>query len=96
MAIAMLTSKGTSGVTGAGFVTLAATLAIVPDIPIQALAILVGIDKFKSECRALINVIGKGVAAVLSRLEGELDRAELRAVMAHPLEVGEALENELA
>src|SRR5262249_29015212 len=51
LAIAMLTSKGASGVTGAGFVTLAATLSIVPDIPIQSLAILVGIDKFMSECR---------------------------------------------
>ena len=70
----MLTSKGASGVTGAGFVTLAATLAIVPDIPIQSLAILVGIDKFMSECRALTNLIGNGVATVvISRWEGELD-----------------------
>jgi len=95
LAIAMLTSKGASGVTGAGFVTLAATLAIIPDIPIQALAILVGIDKFMSECRALTNLIGNGVATVvISRLEGELDREQLRNAMAHPIELGEALEQE--
>ncbi|HLZ65891.1 MAG TPA: dicarboxylate/amino acid:cation symporter [Aliidongia sp.] len=97
LAIAALTSKGASGVTGAGFITLAATLAIVPDIPIQALAILVGIDKFMSECRALTNLIGNGVATVvISRLEGELDRETLRATMAHPLQVGGALEEEWA
>ena len=73
----MITSKGASGVTGAGFVTLAATLAIVPDIPIQSLAILLGIDKFMSECRALTNLVGNGVATVvISRWEGELDPAE--------------------
>ena len=72
--IAMITSKGASGVTGAGFVTLAATLAIVPDIPVESLAILLGIDKFMSECRALTNLIGNGVATiVISRWEGELD-----------------------
>lgn len=85
LAIAMLTSKGASGVTGAGFVTLAATLAIIPDIPIQALAILVGIDKFMSECRALTNLVGNGVATlVISRLEGELDRKELHQALANP------------
>ena len=90
--IAAITSKGASGVTGAGFVTLAATLAIVPDIPIQALAILVGIDKFMSECRALTNLVGNGVATiVISRLEGELNADELHATMAHPLEASEAL-----
>jgi aerobic C4-dicarboxylate transport protein len=93
LGIAMLTSKGASGVTGAGFVTLAATLTIIPDIPIQSLAILVGIDKFMSECRALTNLIGNGVATiVVSRWEGELDRAKLNAALAHPVELGEALE----
>jgi aerobic C4-dicarboxylate transport protein len=93
--VAMLTSKGASGVTGAGFVTLAATLTIIPDIPIQALAILVGIDKFMSECRALTNLIGNGVATVvISRWEGELDRDQLNAAMAHPVDLGEALEHE--
>jgi aerobic C4-dicarboxylate transport protein len=93
LAIAMITSKGASGVTGAGFVTLAATLAIVPDIPIQALAILLGIDKFMSECRALTNLVGNGVATiVISRWEGELDADELHEVMAHPVALGEEME----
>jgi aerobic C4-dicarboxylate transport protein len=93
LVIAMITSKGASGVTGAGFVTLAATLAIVPDIPIASLAILVGIDKFMSECRALTNIIGNGVASVvISRWEGELDAKKLHETMAHPIEIGEALE----
>jgi aerobic C4-dicarboxylate transport protein len=93
LGIAMITSKGASGVTGAGFITLAATLSIVPDIPIQSIAILVGIDKFMSECRALTNLIGNGVACVVISLsEGELDKEKLHETMAHPLELGEALE----
>jgi aerobic C4-dicarboxylate transport protein len=95
LGIAMLTSKGASGVTGAGFVTLAATLSIIPDIPIQSLAILLGIDKFMSECRALTNLVGNGVATiVVSRWEGELDTARLHDAMAHPVTLGEALERE--
>ncbi|HEY4039564.1 MAG TPA: dicarboxylate/amino acid:cation symporter [Burkholderiaceae bacterium] len=95
LVVAMLTSKGASGVTGAGFVTLAATLTIIPDIPIQALAILVGIDKFMSECRALTNLIGNGVATVvISRWERELNRDELKSAMAHPIALGEELERE--
>jgi aerobic C4-dicarboxylate transport protein len=95
LAIAMLTSKGASGVTGAGFVTLAATLSIIPDIPIQSLAILLGIDKFMSECRALTNLVGNGVATiVVSRWEGELDTARLHEAMVHPVALGEALERE--
>ena len=78
LGVAMLTSKGASGVTGAGFITLAATLAVVPDIPIAALAMLVGIDRFMSECRALTNLVGNGVATlVVARWEGELDRDRL-------------------
>jgi aerobic C4-dicarboxylate transport protein len=93
LTIAMITSKGASGVTGAGFITLAATLSIVPDIPIQSIAILVGIDKFMSECRALTNLIGNGVACVvISRWEGELDKEKLHETMTHPIELGEALE----
>jgi aerobic C4-dicarboxylate transport protein len=93
LAIAMITSKGASGVTGAGFVTLAATLAVVPDIPIQSLAILLGIDKFMSECRALTNLIGNGVATVvISRWEGELDSKKLHEAMAHPVLLGEEME----
>jgi aerobic C4-dicarboxylate transport protein len=93
LVIAMITSKGASGVTGAGFVTLAATLSIVPDIPIQSLAILLGIDKFMSECRALTNLVGNGVATiVISRWEGELDADKLHETMAHPIAVGEEME----
>src|SRR4051794_18177366 len=95
LVIAMITSKGASGVTGAGFVTLAATLAIVPDIPIQSIAILLGIDKFMSECRALTNLIGNGVATVvISRWEGELDKAALHEALAHPIKFGEELEHQ--
>jgi aerobic C4-dicarboxylate transport protein len=93
LVIAMITSKGASGVTGAGFVTLAATLAIVPDIPIQSLALLLGIDKFMSECRALTNLVGNGVATVvISRWEGELDAEKLHLTMKHPITAGEELE----
>ena len=64
--------------------------ASVPSIPIQSLAILVGIDKFMSECRALTNVVGNGVATiVVSRWEGELDVARMCEAMAHPLQNGE-------
>jgi aerobic C4-dicarboxylate transport protein len=93
LVIAMITSKGASGVTGAGFVTLAATLSIVPDIPIQSLALLLGIDKFMSECRALTNLVGNGVATVvISRWEGELDALKLHHAMAHPVTIGEELD----
>jgi aerobic C4-dicarboxylate transport protein len=74
-------------------VTLAATLSIIPDIPIQSLAILVGIDKFMSECRALTNLVGNGVATiVISRWENELDPVKLQAALAHPIGYGEAIE----
>jgi len=87
---AMIASKGASGVTGTGFVTLAAILATVPSIPIQSLALLVGIDKFMSECRALTNVIGNGVATiVVSRWEHELDPAKLHEALTRPHENGE-------
>jgi aerobic C4-dicarboxylate transport protein len=79
LGVAMLTSKGASGVTGAGFITLAATLAVVPDVPIAALALLVGVDRFMSECRALTNLVGNGVGAlVIARWEGDLEAADLR------------------
>ena len=81
---ALIASKGGSGVTGTGFVTLAAILAAVPSIPVQSLAILLGVEKFMSECRALTNVIGNGVATlVVSRWEGELDVPRMRAIMAN-------------
>jgi aerobic C4-dicarboxylate transport protein len=82
LGVAMLTSKGASGITGAGFVTLAATLAVVPTIPVAGMALILGIDRFMSECRALTNFIGNGVASVVvSRWEGELDRERLRQVL---------------
>jgi aerobic C4-dicarboxylate transport protein len=78
--VAMLTSKGATGVTGAGFIVLAATLAVVPDIPVAALAVLVGVDRFMSQCRALVNLIGNGVATlVVAAWEKQLDRARLAA-----------------
>ncbi|MBO9706709.1 MAG: dicarboxylate/amino acid:cation symporter [Caulobacter sp.] len=95
LGVAMLTSKGASGVTGAGFITLAATLAVVPDIPIAALAVLVGVDRFMSECRALTNIVGNGVATlVVAGWEGALDRDRLsreldRGPNAPPLDVVE-------
>jgi aerobic C4-dicarboxylate transport protein len=94
IAVAMLTSKGASGVTGAGFITLAATLAVVPTIPVAGMVLILGIDRFMSECRALTNIVGNGVAAVVvSAWEKELDRAKLkRALSGGDVEVGEALE----
>jgi aerobic C4-dicarboxylate transport protein len=85
LGVAMLTSKGASGVTGAGFVTLAATLAVVPSVPVAGLALILGIDRFMSEARALTNFIGNGVATlVVSRWEGELDRAALARELRAP------------
>jgi aerobic C4-dicarboxylate transport protein len=79
LGVAMLTSKGASGVTGAGFITLAATLAVVPTIPVAGLALILGIDRFMSEARSLTNFIGNGVATVVvSRWENELDLATLQ------------------
>jgi aerobic C4-dicarboxylate transport protein len=93
LVIAMITSKGASGVAGAGFVTLAATLQIIPDVPMQSIAILLGIDKFMSECRALTNLVGNGVACiVISRSENELDVDKLHETMAHPISIGEEME----
>ena len=83
LAVAMLTSKGASGVTGAGFITLAATLAVVPAVPVAGLALILGIDRFMSEARALTNLIGNGVATIaVARWENELDREQLRATLA--------------
>ncbi len=77
--VAMLTSKGASGVTGAGFVTLAATLQAVPGIPIESLGLILGIDRFMSECRALTNFVGNGIATIaVSRWENEVTPEQLR------------------
>ena len=79
----MLTSKGATGVTGAGFITLAATLAAVDPRLVPGMAIVLGIDKFMSECRALVNISGNGVATiVVAWWEGELDRDKLNAALA--------------
>ncbi len=78
-AVAMLTSKGAAGVVGASFITLAATLAVVPTIPVAGLALILGIDRFMAEIRTVTNFIGNGVAAiVISRWENDLDYAMLR------------------
>jgi aerobic C4-dicarboxylate transport protein len=76
--VTMLTSKGSTGVTGAGFITLAASLSVVPTVPVSAMVLILGIDRFMSECRALTNIVGNGVATiVVSAWEGGLDRTKL-------------------
>lgn len=83
--VAMIASKGASGVTGAGLITLAATLAAVDSIPFQSLALLVGIDRFMSECRAITNLIGNGVATlVISRWEKEVTAKQLQSALRQP------------
>ena len=82
IAVLMLTSKGAAAVTGGGFVTLAATLAAVPGIPVASLALLLGVDRFMSEARALTNLVGNGVATlVVARWEGALDEERARAIL---------------
>jgi aerobic C4-dicarboxylate transport protein len=82
LAVAMLTSKGASGVTGASFIALVGTLSVVPTIPVAGMALILGIDRFMSEARALVNMVGNGVATVvMARWEGELDEARLTAVL---------------
>jgi len=88
--VALLTSKGASGISGAGFVTLAATLATVNPALVPGMAILLGIDKFMSECRALVNFIGNGVATVVvAWWEGELDREKLSVALSRDLDPGD-------
>jgi aerobic C4-dicarboxylate transport protein len=80
MAVAIVSSKGAAGVTGSGFVTLAATLSVVPSIPVAGMALILGVDRFMSECRALTNFVGNAVATiVIARWEGGVDPATLRA-----------------
>ncbi len=91
--VAMLSSKGAAGVTGAGFITLAATLSIVPSIPVAGMALILGVDRFMSECRSLTNFIGNAVAAiVVARWEGKLDTALLTATLDNRGPVAEAAE----
>jgi aerobic C4-dicarboxylate transport protein len=74
LGVLMLTSKGAAGVTGSGFVTLAATLAAFPSVPVEGIALLLGVDRFMSTARALTNLIGNGVATVVvSKMENEFD-----------------------
>ena len=95
LGVAMLTSKGASGVTGAGFITLAATLAAVDPRLVPGMAIVFSIDKFMSENRALTNIIGNGVATVvISAWEGELDRDKMNAVLNGPEDEIEILQEE--
>ena len=80
--VAMISSKGAAGITGAGFITLAATLSIVPSIPVAGMALILGVDRFMSECRALTNFVGNAVATiVVARWEGQLDRDALNAAL---------------
>ena len=81
--VAMLSSKGAAGVTGAGFITLAATLAVVPEVPVAGMALILGVDRFMSECRSLTNFVGNAVATVVvSRWEGQLDQQQLAHALA--------------
>ncbi len=82
LGVAMLSSKGAAGVTGAGFITLAATLAVVPSVPVAGMALILGVDRFMSECRSLTNFVGNAVATiVVARWEGALDRAALATAL---------------
>jgi aerobic C4-dicarboxylate transport protein len=85
LAVAVLTSKGASGVQGASFIALVATLSVIPTIPVAGMALILGIDRFLSMFRALVNMIGNGVATlVLARWEGELDDQTLRQNLSRP------------
>ena len=86
--VAMLSSKGAAGVTGAGFITLAATLAVVPEVPVAGMALILGVDRFMSECRSLTNFMGNAVATVVvARWEGALDRDALARALDKPSDV---------
>ena len=82
LGVAMLSSKGAAGVTGAGFITLAATLQVVPSVPLAGMALILGVDRFMSECRAVTNFMGNAVATlVVARWEGQLDREKLATAL---------------
>lgn len=83
LAVAMISSKGAAGVTGAGFITLAATLSTIPSVPVAGMSLILGIDRFMSECRALTNFIGNAVATiVVARWEGALNKEQLANALA--------------
>ncbi len=80
--VALLTSKGSGGVTGAGFIALVATLGVVPSVPLAGMALILGIDRFMSEARAIVNIIGNAVATVvMAKIEGELDYGRLHLAL---------------
>jgi aerobic C4-dicarboxylate transport protein len=82
LGVSMLTSKGASGISGAGFIALVGTLSVIPAIPLAGMALILGIDRFMSAARAIVNITGNAVAAVvMSSLEGELDRDRMRLVL---------------
>jgi aerobic C4-dicarboxylate transport protein len=84
LAVLLLTSKGAAGVTGSGFIVLAATLSTVGTIPVASIALILGIDRFMSEARALTNLVGNGVATVvIAKWEDALDMARLQRYLAH-------------
>lgn len=88
LTVLMLTSKGAAAVTGGGFITLAATFAAIPTIPVAGLALILGIDRFMSEARALTNLVGNGVATVVvSKWEGELDTAKMQRALDGEIDV---------
>jgi aerobic C4-dicarboxylate transport protein len=85
LGVLVLTSKGAAGVTGSGFIVLAATLSAVGQVPVAGLALILGIDRFMSEARALTNLIGNGVATlVVAKWTGDLDMERLRSRLDHP------------
>jgi aerobic C4-dicarboxylate transport protein len=84
MGVAILSSKRAAGVTGSGFIVLAATLSVVPSIPVAGMALILGVDRFMSECRALTNFIGNAVATiVVARWESEIDAGRLAEALEH-------------
>ena len=92
--VALLTSKGASGIAGAGFIALIATLTVVPSVPVSGVALLLGIDRFMGTGRALVNLIGNAVATVvMAGSEGELDRCRMKAALSgHPVPAAAGLQ----
>ena len=85
LAVLLLTSKGAAGITGSGFIVLAATLSAVGGVPVAGLALILGIDRFMSEARALTNLVGNGVATlVVAKWTGDLDTQRLQAGLNNP------------
>jgi aerobic C4-dicarboxylate transport protein len=91
LGVAVLTSKGASGVQGAAFIALVGTMMVIPTIPVAGMALILGIDRFLSMCRATVNMLGNGVATVVvARWEKELDRETLRRNLASDAHGGSA------